>query len=43
MIDTATYDDPKQYPLGIPYVIVNGIVAVDNEVCTGRFAGYAVP
>ena len=43
MIDTATYDDPKQYPLGIPYVVVNGIVAVDKEVCTGRFAGYAVP
>ena len=43
MIDTATYDDPKQYPLGIPYVLVNGIVAVDKEVCTGRFAGYAIP
>ena len=43
MIDTATYDDPKQFPIGIPYVIVNGIIAVNEEVCTGKFAGHAVP
>ncbi len=43
VIDTATYDDPIQYPVGIPYVIVNGKVAVDNERCTGVMAGHAVP
>ena len=43
VIDTATYDDPKQYPVGIPYVLVNGQVAVDAEHCTGVMAGHAVP
>ena len=42
VIDTATYDDPIQYPAGIPYVIVNGEVAVDNNRCTGVIAGQAV-
>nr|MBA3969529.1 amidohydrolase family protein [Gemmatimonadota bacterium] len=31
--DRATFEEPHQYPRGIPYVIVNGVVAVDN----GRF------
>ena len=43
IIATATYDDAKQFPVGIPYVIVNGSIAVNNEVCTGVFAGQAVP
>ena len=43
IIDTATYDDPKQFPVGIPYVLVNGSVSVDQERCTGIFSGYAVP
>ena len=43
IIDTATYDDAKQFPVGIPYVIVNGSIAVNNEECTGIFAGQAVP
>jgi N-acyl-D-aspartate/D-glutamate deacylase len=29
----ATFEDPHRYPTGIPYVIVNGAVAVDD----GRF------
>ena len=41
--DTATYDDPVQFPVGIPFVLVNGKVAVDNERCTGELAGRAVP
>ena len=41
--DTATYDDPCQYPVGIPFVLVNGQVAVDHERCTGVLAGQAVP
>ena len=43
IIDTATYDDPRQYPVGIPYVLVNGQVAVDDAVCSGVMAGHAVP
>jgi N-acyl-D-aspartate/D-glutamate deacylase len=43
VIDTATYDDPRQHPAGIPYVIVNGQVAVDGERPTGVLAGEAVP
>ena len=43
VIDTATYDDPCQFPVGIPYVIVNGQVAVDSGRCTGVLAGRAVP
>lgn len=43
VIDTATYDDPVQYPVGIPYVLVNGEVAVDRDRCTGVFAGRAIP
>ncbi len=43
VIDTATYDDPVQYPVGIPYVLVNGQVAVDSGRCTGSISGQAVP
>jgi N-acyl-D-amino-acid deacylase len=43
IIDNATYDDPQQFPTGIPFVLVNGQVAVDRERCTGSLAGQAVP
>ncbi len=42
IIDTATYDDPAQYPVGIPYVLVNGTIAVDAEQCTGSMTGQAL-
>jgi N-acyl-D-amino-acid deacylase len=41
--DHSTYDDPCRFPSGIPYVVVNGRVAVDGERCTGILAGQAVP
>jgi N-acyl-D-aspartate/D-glutamate deacylase len=28
--DVATYDEPRQYPAGIDYVIVNGVVAAEG-------------
>jgi N-acyl-D-amino-acid deacylase len=28
--DTATYEQPYQLPEGIPYVIVNGVIVVQN-------------
>jgi N-acyl-D-amino-acid deacylase len=40
--DTATYDDPRQLPEGIPYVIVNGRVVVDDGRHTGELAGRAI-
>ncbi len=40
--DTATYDDPSSYPVGIPFVLVNGQVAVDHERCTGTLSGQAL-
>ena len=43
VIDNATYDDPRQFPTGIPFVVVNGQLAVDQERCTGVMAGQAVP
>jgi hypothetical protein len=29
--DESTYPDPHRYPTGIPYVIVNGAVVVDDS------------
>jgi N-acyl-D-amino-acid deacylase len=40
--DTATYDNPKQYPKGIDYVLVNGTVVVDNGQHTGQRPGRVV-
>ena len=41
--DTATYEDPRQFPVGIPWVVVNGQVAVEEGRCNGVLAGQAVP
>jgi N-acyl-D-amino-acid deacylase len=38
----ATKADPKQFPVGIPYVIVNGQVVVDNGAHTGALPGRAL-
>ena len=37
--DESTYADPHRYPSGIPYVIVNGAVAVDSGRMQGPGAG----
>ena len=39
VIDNATWSEPHQYPSGIPYVIVNGEVVIDQEKFTGTLAG----
>ncbi len=41
--DGSSFEDPAVYPVGIPFVLVNGRVAVDHERCTGVLAGEAVP
>ena len=40
--DTATYERPQQYPVGIDTVIVNGVVTVDGGRHTGAHAGRAL-
>jgi len=37
--DRATYTDPHQYPDGIPYVIVNGVVVIEQGEHTGALPG----
>jgi len=41
--DQATFEDPRTPPVGIPFVVVNGRVAVDGNRCTGVLAGEAIP
>ena len=42
IIDTATYDSPRQFPIGIDHVIVNGTIALKNGQSTGSISGYAI-
>ena len=36
---TATYDEPRSYPIGIDYVIVAGTLVVDDGEHTGATPG----
>jgi N-acyl-D-aspartate/D-glutamate deacylase len=40
--DTATFANPKQYPAGINYVVVNGRVVIDRGNHTGERPGMAL-
>ncbi len=39
IIDLSSFEDPMLHPVGIPYVIVNGELVVDESVCTGVLPG----
>jgi N-acyl-D-amino-acid deacylase len=39
VIDRATFESPNQYPEGVPYVIVNGQLTVDEGKRTAALAG----
>ena len=39
VIDRATYSNPKQSPVGIDYVLVNGAVAIEHGKATGARSG----
>jgi N-acyl-D-aspartate/D-glutamate deacylase len=39
VIDRATFEHPHQFPVGIRYVIVNGVVTIDDGTHTGAVAG----
>ena len=40
--DKATFEEPKQYPVGIDYVLVNGAVVVDKGKHTAALKGRAL-
>lgn len=40
--DTATWDKPHQFPVGIDYVLVNGEIVVDHGEHTGKRPGKAL-
>jgi len=40
--DRATYQEPHQYPVGINYVIVNGVVELEGETHYDRRPGRAL-
>jgi N-acyl-D-amino-acid deacylase len=40
--DTATYEKPKSYAVGVPYVLVNGVVVIDKGEHTGAKPGQVV-
>ncbi len=42
VIDRATFENPHQFPVGIQYVLVNGVVTIDNEQHTGALAGKVI-
>jgi N-acyl-D-amino-acid deacylase len=37
--DMATFEAPKERCLGIRWVLINGVVAMEEEVLTGRQGG----
>lgn len=37
--DLSTFTEPNQYPQGIPFVIINGQIVVDDGMHTGKLAG----
>ncbi|MHC4544417.1 MAG: amidohydrolase family protein [Planctomycetota bacterium] len=39
VLDTATFEEPHQYPHGIKHVLVNGILVVENSKHTGARPG----
>jgi len=39
IIDTATFENPRQYPKGIEWVMVNGVMVIEDGRHTGKFPG----
>jgi N-acyl-D-aspartate/D-glutamate deacylase len=39
IIDRATFENPHQYPVGVEYVVVNGVVVVEKETHVGTKPG----
>lgn len=41
--DRSSFEDPAVHPEGVPHVLVNGKLVVENEKVTGVMAGNAIP
>lgn len=39
VVDTATYAEPRKYPKGIDYVIVNGRIVIDHDLTMDTHSG----
>lgn len=39
VIDKSTYEEPHQFPVGIDYVMVNGVVTIEKGMYTGAHEG----
>jgi N-acyl-D-amino-acid deacylase len=37
--DHATFEEPLQFSTGVAHVMVNGVLAIENEIHTGAFPG----
>ena len=42
VIDKAEFSNPHQYPEGIPYVLVNGVLSIDDGKETGNYGGHVL-
>ena len=40
--DPASYENPQQYAKGVPFVLVNGAVVIDNGNHTGARPGKVI-
>jgi N-acyl-D-aspartate/D-glutamate deacylase len=40
--DTNSYEKPKSYAAGVPYVLVNGVLVIDKNEHTGAKPGKGV-
>jgi N-acyl-D-amino-acid deacylase len=39
IMNNATYQDPQRYSTGVHYVVVNGVIAVENGKHLGKYPG----
>ncbi len=40
--DLSSFEDPMMHPIGIPHVLVNGQLVVENSECTGVMSGEGI-
>jgi N-acyl-D-amino-acid deacylase len=40
--DTATFEAPHSYPTGIPHVVVNGVLVIEDHAFTGQTPGKVI-
>ena len=40
--DLSSFEDPMMHPIGIPHVLVNGQLVVENSECTGIMSGEGI-